>query len=670
MDGRRQQHSDHAFHASGGGPNREPGAIERMLVCVGSSPGSERLIRATKRIAEGLDAEWTAVHVEVLGATPFNHKDRERVAANLGLAAALGGQVVRLAGHAVASTLLEHARKRNVTRIVVGKPMHSRLRERFRGSLLDALIRNSGAIEVHVIAPLDEGQPPPVSPIPREQPMVAAYGWAVFSIAATTALGFALSAYAMMTEITMMYLIAITFASLAGRGPSLVASSLAVAAFDFFFVPPVYTFAVSDIRYVTTFVVMFAAGLVISTFTTRLRAEQRDATIREGHTAALLAFTRDIAAASTTSDVAAVTVEHLEASFSVSAAVLVPEPTALVAVAGLMPLATQELEVVRWAFEHKQAAGRGTDTLSGARVFAVPLVSGDEAVGVIAVQVNQDPQRRSGATGPLIQAIAHQAGLALGRVRFADRAREATVRVRTEEMRNTLLSAVSHDLRTPLAVITGAAMTVRDDEDRLSRSARRELLSSIVEDARRLERVLTNLLQLTRVETGLVPSRELVPVEELIGGALTRMEDALGSWKVVIDVPADLVVPVDPVLAEQVLINLVDNAIKHGASPIEVSARREGAIVVLDVVDHGRGIPDEVRSTLFDKFVRASTAPGVGLGLAVVRAIVEAHGGRVDVENVAGGGARFRVELPADHPAAKRPPIDELSILPVRKAAS
>ena len=296
------------------------------------------------------------------------------------------------------------------------------------------------------------------------------------------------------------------------------------------------------------------------------------------------------------------------------------------------------------------------------------LVSGDEAVGVIAVQVNQS-RRWGGATVPLIQAIAHQTGLALGRVRFADRAREATVRARTEELRNTLLSAVSHDLRTPLAVITGAAMTVRDDEDRLPRAARRELLSSIVEDARRLERVLANLLQLTRVETGLVPSRELIPVEELVGSALTRMESSLGTWKVNVDLPSDLVVPVDPVLAEQVLINLLDNAIKHGGPPIEVSARREGATVVFDVVDHGRGIPDELGATLFDKFVRASTAPGVGLGLAVVRAIVEAHGGRVGADNVPSGGARFRVELPADHPAAKRPPTDDLSILPVRKAS-
>lgn len=646
---------------------------ERILVCVGPSPGSERLIRATKRIAEGLHAEWAAAHVELLGAPPLGEKDRDRVESHLRLVESLGGEVVRLTGRTVASALLDHARETNVTRVVAGKPTHPRWRDFLRGSLLDSLIRGSGAIEVHVIAPVDQGPPPPASPIPREHATAAAYGWAVLSIAIATAGGMVLADYATIAEITMLYLIAITLASLAGRGPSLVAASLSVAAFDFCFVPPKYTFAVTDLRYLMTFAVMFGAGIAISTLTTRLRGQERDALIRERHTYALLHFTRDIASAVLPADVAAVIVEHLEASFPVSAAVLVPdpdEPGALAAVAGLMPLAPQELGVVRWAFEHKQTAGKGTDTLPGARILAVPLVSGDDAVGVIAVQAKQDPRRRGGAAVPLIEAIARQAGLALGRVKFAEQARDAALRVRTEEMRNALLSAVSHDLRTPLAVITGAATTLRDDGDRLSATARHDLSSQIVEDARRLERVLGNLLQLTKVESGLVPNRELIPVEELVGGALTRMEGSLGTWKVDLDIPPDLSVPVDPVLFEQVLINLFDNAVKHGAPPLELHASLDGKRVILDVVDHGAGVPQGLGETLFDKFVRASNAPGAGLGLAVVRAIVEAHGGHVSVANVPGAGARFRIELPAEHPTAKHATVDELATLPVREATS
>lgn len=644
-------------------------AAERILVCIGANPGSERLIRATKRIAEGLHAAWTAAHVEVLGAPPLGDKDRERVEAHLQLVEALGGEVVRLVGGSIAGALLEHARDANVTRIVAGKPTHARWRDRLRTSPLDALIRGSGAIEIHVIAPLDDGKPPSPSPISRERASAMAYGWAVFAIAVATALGMALVAYATIAEITMLYLIAIMLASLAGRGPSLVAASLAVAAFDFCFVPPRFSFAVSDLRYLTTFTVMFAAGLAISALTTRLQRQERDALVRERHTAALLAFTRDIAAATAPGDAAAVTVEHLEASFPISAAVLVSDPRvpgALVAVAGLMPLASQELDVVHWAFAHNQTAGRGTDTLPDARILAVPLVSGEEPVGVIAVQAKQDPRRRGGAAVSLIEAMARQAGLALGRVRFAEQAREAALRARTEETRNALLSAVSHDLRTPLAVITGAATTLRDDPGRLSAEARNELLSSIVEDARRLERVLGNLLQLTRVESGLVPSRELIPIEELVGGALTRLEDAIGDRRIQLDIPPDLAVPVDPVLFEQVLINLIDNAIKHGAPPIELGARRDGATVVIEVRDHGQGVPIELGPRLFDKFVRASTAPGAGLGLAVVRAIVEAHGGRIVVENALEGGARFRIELPA----ATHPHSGERDSLPVTEAIS
>jgi two-component system sensor histidine kinase KdpD len=484
-----------------------------------------------------------------------------------------------------------------------------------------------------------------------------AYGWAVFAIAVATAIGLALAAYATAAEITMLYLISIMLASLAGRGPSLVAASLAVAAFDFCFVPPRFTFAVSDLRYLMTFAVMFAAGLVISTLTARLRRQEQDAVVRERHTAAVFAFTRDIAAALEPGDAAGVTVEHLEALFPVSAAVVVPDPErpgALVAAAGAMPLAG-ELAVVRRAFDHNRATGRGCDALPDQPILAVPLASGRDPIGVIAIRADRDPHWDGRAALPLIEAIARQAGLALGRVRFAEQAREAALRARTEETRNALLSAVSHDLRTPLAVITGAATTLRDDLDRLSAEARHELASSIVEDARRLERVLGNLLQLTRVESGLSPNQELIPIEELVGGALTRLEDAIGDRAIRLDIPSELVVSVDPVLFEQVLINLIDNALKHGAPPVELVARRDDANVIIEVSDHGRGIPSELGPRVFDKFARASAAPGAGLGLAVVRAIVEAHGGRIDAMNPPGGGARFRIALPAGRPAGARP---------------
>lgn len=626
---------------------------ERILVCVGPSPGSERLIRATKRMAESLRATWTAAHVDVIGAAPHGEPDREWLEAHLRLAESLRGDVVRLRGHNVADALLAYAREHNVTRVVAGKPTHSKWRDRLRGSMLDDLIRGSGPIEINVIAPIESAAPTP-QPFVRSGERVEprAYLWATLSILAITAIGLAVVSYSTLAEITMLYLIAIMGSSLLGRGPSLLAASLAVFAFDFCFVPPRFTFAISDARYLLTFAVMFGCGVVISTLVVRLRRQERDAIARERRTAALQAFTRDVAETTDVSDVATVLARHLEESVDVAAAVLIPdEKDGLVAAAGLMPLAAQEIAVARWALEHKAPAGHGTDTLSAAKALCLPLIAGESAVGVLAIQRRRgEPPRLGVDQRHLLDALARQAALAIARVQLAERAREADLRARTEEMRSSLLSAVSHDLRTPLAVITGAATSLREQGAQLSESARDELVGSIVDDARRLERVLSNLLQLTRVETGLQPTREWVPADEIVGAALTRTEDIRQSAKVETDIPADLQLRIDSVLFEQVLINLFENAVKHGGPPYSVRARRQSDTVVIEVGDRGRGLPEGNASRLFEKFVRGSAAPGAGLGLAVVRAIVEAHGGAVTAENRAGGGALFRVTLPTPVP--------------------
>ncbi|MBL0220831.1 MAG: sensor histidine kinase KdpD [Myxococcales bacterium] len=623
---------------------------ERILVCVGPSPGSERLIRATKRMAEGLRAPWVAGTVELIGASPLSAKDADRLEAHLRLTEQLGGEVARLRGPRVAESLLDYARDHNVTRIVAGKPTHARWRDRLRGSLLDDLIRGSGPIEIHVIAPVEGGPPPPPAAQIGEQRGAWPYIWAAAAIALVTAFGMTVASYVTLADITMLYLIAIMVASLMGRGPSILASSLAVAAFDFCFVPPRFTFAVTDVRHLLTFAVMFASGLAISTLTVRLRRQERDAIQRERRTAALLAFTREVGAATDETDVAVVAARHLEDGLDVAAGVLVPdEDGGLVAAAGLMALAGQDETVARWSFDHRRTAGHGTDTLPGARVLAIPLVDGTRAVGVLAIQRRKDARPFEADQVHLLDALARQTTLALARVRLAIEAKDSALRARTEELRSSLLSAVSHDLRTPLAVITGAATSLRDDGDRMPPETRAELLDSIVDDARRLERVLANLLQLTRVETGMQPAREWVPADELVGAALTRLEIAIGDRQVEVDVQADLLLWIDPVLFEQVLINLIENALKHGAPPLAIKIARVADRVVLEVADRGSGLPAP-SAKLFEKFVRASAAPGVGLGLAVVRAIVVAHGGDVSAEDRPGGGAVFRAWIPAGTP--------------------
>jgi len=515
--------------------------------------------------------------------------------------------------------------------------------------------------------PVRDGRPPPQAgePLPAadadagpprraERATARSYAWALASVAAVTAIGIATFDYVTLTEIPMLYLIAIMLASLLGRGPSLVAASLAVAAFDFCFVPPRFTFAIAEVRYLLTFAVMFACGLVISTLVVRLRREQRDAVTREQRTGRLQAFTRDVASATGIADVATVLAHHLEDTLDVAAAVLVPDPAdRLVAASGLAPLAAPELAVAQWAFDHREVAGHGTDTMAGARALCVPLVAGEAAVGVLVIQRRSRAPARLGADPrQLLDALARQAALAIARVQYAGQAREAELRARTEELRSSLLSAVSHDLRTPLAVITGAATSLVEHGERLTPAARGDLLWSIVEDARRLERVLSNLLQLTRVETGLQPTKEWVPAEEIIGAALTRTEEARRGRAVETDVPCDLLLQIDPVLFEQVLINLLENAIKHAAPPFALRAQRRGTDVEIEVADRGPGLPPGETRRLFEKFVRASTAPGAGLGLAVVRAIVQAHGGTVVAEPRQGGGAVFRIALPTPMVAA------------------
>ncbi len=482
---------------------------------------------------------------------------------------------------------------------------------------------------------------------PTSRPGLRSFLAAAAGVVAITTLG--LVGFDYKPDLAMLYLVAIMLAALVGRSLALLAVSLAVLTFNFFFMAPRFALGIKDVHQLATVGIMVGAGLAISALTTRLRLKERDARDRERRTAALLAFTRDVVAAADVPEIADAAVRHVADILGAAAAVLVPADGQLVRAAGDAPLTARASDVARWSFEHGLPAGHGTTMLSDAHMTAIPLHAGDEVLGVLVL---------GGAPGVAVEqrhtidALARQAGFAIGRVHLAASARAATLRARTEELRSSLLSAVSHDLRTPLAVITGAATSLRDDIGRADPDARAELLETIVQEARRLERVLQNLLNITRVETGLQPTREWVPVEELCGAALDRLADVLGSRAVTVEIAADLLVAVDPVLFEQVLINLVENAIKHGAPPLHIAARHVADHVELTVRDHGAGPPPGCETRVFDKFFRApgSRAPGVGLGLAVCRGIVEAHGGTITAGTAPGGGALFCVRLPAAAP--------------------
>ncbi len=642
---------------------------ERILVCVGPAPGSGRLVRAARRMAAGLRAPWVAAYVEVAAMPALAGDAQERLDEHLRLAETLGAKIVRLSGTKISAALLEYARRHNVTRIVIGKPTHPRVRDLVRGSLLDEVVRGSAEIDVHVISG-DEPRPAARGGEPRAAPGAPPphperYVFSAGIVLVTSAVAFGLFEVLSLPDPEMLYLLAVMASAAAfGRGPSMFAAVLSVASYDFLFVPPRFTFAIAEGRYVLTFATIFAVGLVMSTLTTRLRREERRALAREERTRALYDLSRDLASAFDAKRIAEITARHVADSFGASSIVFLPGAGETVRSVAAWPVGAsldpKDLGVVKWALEHRMPAGRGTDTVPGAAALCVPIKTGAEAQGVIALQEGDGANIGAEERG-LLETLARQAGFALERTNLAERARQAALAAKTEELRSSLLAAVSHDLRTPLAAITGAATTLRDEVE-LPQDTRSELLGTICDEAERLERLVSNLLDMTRLESDTVSlRREWVPLEEVVGTALARMEKQLKDRTIETALPPDLpLVSLDPILFEQLLVNLLENAAKYtpAGSPITVEARVGKNAIEVDVLDRGPGIPPGQEEKVFERFYRGKhpTAAGVGLGLPICRAIARAHGGTLHAEARDGGGARFRVRLPQPEGRPSRPP--------------
>lgn len=632
-------------------------AAERILVCVGANPRSIRLIRAAKRMAAALRADWIAANVEAPAKVRPSESDLKQLAEHMRLAESLGAETVTLTGHRASEEILTYARTRNVTKIIIGKPTHARWKDKLFGSVLDEVVRGSGDIDVYVITG-DTGEPVPrpagkAAPVPWE-----ARDWllSLGSVAACTGMAALMFPYFALVDLAMVYLLGVVFtASRASKGAAFVATLLSVAAFDFFFVPPYYTFAVSDIRYFVTFVVMFVVGFVISRLTLRVREQADAARLRERRTAALYNLSRELVRERGTEQLAALAIKHIGEVVSSQVAVLVPDERGNLVIPVTGPdtfaLDQREMSVARWAFDHRQRAGLGTDTLPGARALYLPLVASARTVGVLGVL----PRRPAGAFTQeqihVLESFANQIAMALERASLAEEAQRALLKAETETLRNTLLSSISHDLRTPLAAITGASTTLLQREVALDPSSRQELVHTIYEEAEHLNRIIRNLLDMTRLESGAITvKKEWQSLEEIVGVVLNRLGDKLRKHPLATKLPEDLpLVPFDPLLLEQVLMNLLENAVKYTpeGTPLELSAAVKGTDVLVELADRGPGIRPGEEERIFEKFVRGDARDGgVGLGLTICRAIITAHGGRIWAENRPGGGAVFRFTLP------------------------
>jgi two-component system sensor histidine kinase KdpD len=644
-------------------------AGERLLVCVGANAASARLVRAGRRIAATLRCEWIAVHVETPGAAPHTEEARAALVDNLQLADEFGARTVTLQGHDVAEELLAYARAHNVTRIVAGKPTRRRLRDRLRGSLVDRLVRGSGDVDVYVITGEVEDRPRARPALRAPRSPLREYGFAALVVTLATVFGWLVFRRLSVTDVAMIYLLgAMVVASRCGRGPSVFAALCSIVLFDFLFVQPIFTLAVADLRYVLTFVVMLTTALLISGFTLRIREQAETARERERRTAALYALTRDLADSPTRGDIVQVARRHLGDTFNGAMQVLVPTEDGsldvLAPAAATPPFDDKERSVADWVYRRNEIAGAGTATLPGASALHLPLAGAGGVVGVLMMSAPDLERFQVPAQRHLLETFAGQVAVALERVTLSERSQQARLEVEAERLRTSLLSSLSHDLRTPLGVITGAASSLLERGDQMSPADRSALLGSVLQESERMNRLIRNLLDMIRLETGsLEVQKEWQPLEDTVGVALLRLDERMRDHPLAVNLPTDLpLVPVDAVLLEQVFINLLENATKHtpAGTAVEISATAIPGAVQVSVGDRGPGLPPGEEARIFEKFYRGTGAEpgkGVGLGLTICRGIITAHGGRIWAEPRPGGGTLIKFTLPLSGPAP--PPIPE-----------
>jgi two-component system sensor histidine kinase KdpD len=657
-------------------------AGERIVVSIGASDRGERLIRSAKRLADALDAEWHAVYVETPALLRLPQAERNRILGYLRLAEQLGARTAVLSGANIADELLTYARENNIGRIIMGKPRESGLARWLGRSVVDAVTDGLRGLELQLVGDPDVERPSGAfsDQLARTKSYLGidetkatsrkvrwpGYAAAVAIAGAATALAWLLFGRFSQTNLVMVYLLGVLVTAYRfGRGPAVVASLLSVALFDFLFVQPYYSFAVSDTEYLLTFAVMLLVGLVISGLTASIRLQARVAQHRQARTEALYRMTRELSRANDPEEVMTTAVQHLAKVFEAQTVILQPGPSGTITYPKAQGVYGSyhgaDLGVARWVFANRVAAGLGTHTLSGAEALYLPLLAAHKLAGVLAVLPARPDRLLIPEQRHLLETFAGQIAAAIERVQLAADAATLARKAETESMRNSLLNAISHDLRSPLAVLVGASSSLVADTERLSDAAKHELAETIHEESKRMSTLVGNLLDMARLESGAVElARQWTPLEEIVGSVLSRLEAMLSAHPVSVVLPSDLpLINVDPVLIEQVFANLLENAVKYTprGTRIEISAQRLPGRIAVEVADSGPGIPAGEETRLFDKFYRLkheAAQSGVGLGLAICKAIVAAHGGTITVANRPSGGAVFRFELPAGEP----PPVE------------
>ncbi|MFM0627911.1 DUF4118 domain-containing protein [Paraburkholderia xenovorans] len=661
-------------------------ARERLLVCVGPGPEAPMLVRAAARLAASLKADWIAVYVETPALQRLPDARRERTLNALKLAAELGAETATLAAADAAVALISYAQARNVSKLVAGasartgvrrwlrRPLGERIAEKTADldlTLIRASSERDGGEHRHLLNTTANAWREALSAARERRSPPRAYGFALLICAAITLLSSQLIDHIDLTNLVMLYLLGVIFAAVKlGRGPGVVLSFMSVAAFDFFFVPPRMSLSVSDTQYLLTFLGMLLTSLVISHLTSSLRREASVARRREQRTGAMYAMARELAAALTTEQIVGIGSRHVSEVFGARVAVLLPDsvdqvkqkiedPDAAITLEGEM----LDCDVGQWVYDQQKPAGHGTDTLPAAAALYLPLKAPMRTRGVLAVVMRDEGELDVPEQQRMLDAFAAQIALALERVHYVDIARDALVNMESERLRNSLLSAISHDLRTPLTTIVGFSSMLAQAPEAQPNS---ELVEAIHEEALRMTGIVTNLLDMARLQAGsLQLNQQWTLLEETVGAALRACKRVLAKHPVQVKLPADLpLLHLDAVLMERLFSNLFENAAKYTApaTPLTIGAQRLDAdgksFVRVTVDDSGPGLPAGMEARVFEKFTRGekeSAKPGIGLGLAICRAIVEAHGGTIGALNRVSAdgrveGARFWFTLPVETP--------------------
>ena len=617
-------------------------ASELIMVCINEDPVSAQLVRTARRMADRRHAKWLVAYIETPHHYRLSEAERDQIAQTLHLTEQLGGEVVTIPGQNVADDVVAYARQRNVTELIIGKSIHSRWTEMWRGSLVHDIIRKSGKIDVYVITgeEAEATKAKPAVAVSERRLKLNAYVGSAVAVACSAVIARGIQNLLSIPDLAMVFLPAVLISAVMwGTWPSVFTAVLSTVVYDFFFVPPVLTVTIASPRDVLALVMFLIVAVLISNMTARIRENALSLQRRVSWTATLYALSQQLArAAGLTEVVQAIAIQVAEA-LSANVVVLLPELSGI-AVKAAQPegetLNAKEWAAAMWVWQHNQPAGPGTDTLPESERLYVPLTTTQGTLGVLGVR-SDDPGSITPEQRRLLQALADQAAIAIEHARLVQSMAEARSLAETERLRSALLSSISHDLRTPLSSITGAVTSLLSFGTGYSVADQQDLLHTIQEEAERLNHFVSNLLNMTRLEAGALHiNRDWVEIGDIIGAALARMEHALSNHRVTVEIEPGLpLLCLDFVLIEQVFVNLLDNAARYSApgSAVRVQARRDRDTVVVNITDEGMGVPPADLQRIFDKFYRVHIGDrqvaGTGLGLSICRGFVEAHGGTI-----------------------------------------